>query len=147
MLKFLKILGATIGISLMILVLLITGLWINYRSFVDAPVKPIPNHVASNYPLASQVNPFIGTGGVPWTCAYNFPGASLPFGLMRLSPETVSMITNDKGLSTSGYFYGDNKIIGFSHTRLVGTGATDGGHFLLQPVESSKLNEENPGES
>lgn len=146
MLKFLKILGATIGISLMILVLLITGLWINYRSFVDAPVKPIPNHVTSNYPIASQVNPFIGTGGVPWTCAYNFPGASLPFGMMRLSPETASMITNTKGLSTSGYFYGDNKIIGFSHTRLVGTGATDGGHFLVQPVESSKLNKENPGE-
>lgn len=142
--RFLKILGAAIGLSLLIAMLLISGLWMKYRSFVDAPVKPIPEGIQQNYPASAKVNPFIGTGGVPWTCAYNFPGASLPFGMMRLSPETASMITDDVGLNTSGYFYGDNKIIGFSHTRLVGTGATDGGHFLIQPIDYNTMTRKNP---
>jgi predicted alpha-1,2-mannosidase len=37
-------------------------------------------------------------------------------------------------LNTSGYYYGDDQVLGFSHTRLNGTGATDGGHFLVMPV-------------
>jgi predicted alpha-1,2-mannosidase len=37
-------------------------------------------------------------------------------------------------LNTSGYYYGDDQILGFSHTRLNGTGATDGGHFLVMPT-------------
>ena len=146
MLRFVKLFFATLGIILLLLGLFITGLWIKYRSFVDAPVQEIPTTIAEKYPLASQVNPFIGTGGVPWTCAYNFPGASLPFGVMRLSPETAAMLIGDKGLNTSGYFYGDDKIIGFSHSRLVGTGATDGGHFLVLPVDQSSMTEENPRE-
>ena len=146
MLRFLKFLGATIAVLILIIILSISGLWLKYRSFVDAPVQEIPSSIATKFPLASRVNPFIGTGGVPWTCAYNVPGPSLPFGMMRIGPETASMITSDQGLSTSGYFYGDNKIIGFSHTRLVGTGATDGGHFLIQPVDHAKLTKEDPNE-
>lgn len=114
--------------------LFIGGFWWKYRSFVDTPNKKPPASIKTQYPFASKVNPFIGTGGVPWTCAYNFPGATLPFGVMRLGPETASMINSQTALNTSGYFYGDDKIIGFSHTRLIGTGATDGGHFLIQPV-------------
>ncbi len=52
------------------------------------------------------------------------------------------MLTDEKALNTSGYFYGDNKIIGFSHTRLVGTGATDGGHFLVFPSNGKSIIEE-----
>jgi predicted alpha-1,2-mannosidase len=44
------------------------------------------------------------------------------------------MIINKRALNTSGYYYPDNKIIGFSHTRLAGTGATDGGHILVFPT-------------
>ena len=142
MLRFIKIFFIGVGCILLLIIVLIWGAWIKYRSFVDDPVNPIPSKVSSDYPLSAKVNPFIGTGGVPWTCAYNFPGASLPFGVMRLSPETSSMFTNDKALSTSGYFYGDNKIIGFSHTRLVGTGATDGGHFLVQPVDPVRFSKQ-----
>jgi predicted alpha-1,2-mannosidase len=84
------------------------------------------------------VNPFSGTGGYPWMCAYNHPGAQTPYGMVRLSPETASILLNKKGFSTAGYFYGDNKIIGFSHTRLNGTGAADGGHFLIVPAIGDK---------
>jgi predicted alpha-1,2-mannosidase len=132
--KFIKIFLITLGALLTILLLGIGGVWWNYRSFVDAERKDVPADIKVNYPLASKVNPFIGTGGVSWMCAYNFPGVALPFGMMRLSPETESMILNNRANNTSGYFYGDRKIIGFSHTRLVGTGAVDGGHFLVQPT-------------
>ena len=41
--------------------------------------------------LGKQVNPFIGTGGFPWVCGNNFPGAMVPFGMVRLGPETLSL--------------------------------------------------------
>ncbi|MEO6182299.1 MAG: hypothetical protein ABIP71_04215, partial [Verrucomicrobiota bacterium] len=84
--------------------------------------------------LGRWVNPFIGTGGIPWVCGHNFPGAMVPLGMVRLGPETVSMLTRKRALNTSGYYYGDDQILGFSHTRLNGTGATDGGNFLVVPA-------------
>ncbi len=84
--------------------------------------------------LGRWVNPFVGTGGFPWVCGHNFPGAMVPFGMVRLSPETMSLLLRKRALNTSGYFYGDDQVLGFSHTRLSGTGATDGGHFLLVPA-------------
>ncbi|NOS71032.1 MAG: glycoside hydrolase family 92 protein [Verrucomicrobia bacterium] len=84
--------------------------------------------------LGRMVNPFIGTGGFPWVCGHNFPGAMVPFGMVRLGPETASMLTRQRALNTSGYYYGDDQLLGFSHTRLSGTGATDGGHFLVMPA-------------
>ena len=84
--------------------------------------------------LGQNVIPFIGTGGYSWVCANNFPGASLPFSVVRLSPDTESSIFRKKAMNTSGYYYPDNRIMGFSHTRLSGTGATDGGHFRIIPA-------------
>ncbi len=82
--------------------------------------------------LGKHVKPFIGTGGVPYLCANNFPGATVPFGMVRLSPDTASS-AGRRAANTSGYFYGDERILGFSHTRLSGTGAVDGGNFLVVP--------------
>ena len=82
--------------------------------------------------LGRDVNPFIGTGGVPYLCGNNFPGATVPFGMVRLSPDTVSLLGN-RASNSSGYYYADPRILGFSHTRLAGTGATDGGSFLVIP--------------
>ena len=84
--------------------------------------------------LGQFVEPFIGTGGYFWVCANNFPGTSMPFGVARLSPDTYSSIFRKKALNTSGYYFPDNRIMGFSHTRLSGTGATDGGHFRIIPT-------------
>ncbi|NOY41661.1 MAG: glycoside hydrolase family 92 protein [Planctomycetes bacterium] len=76
------------------------------------------------------VDPFISTGGNRFLCGHNSPGATTPFGLVRLSPDTISRggIT---AANKSGYFYHDPLILGFSHTRLCGTGAVDGGHFRV----------------
>ena len=84
--------------------------------------------------IGRRVNPFIGTGGFPWVCGHNFPGAMVPFGMVRLGPETASILRHKRALNTSGYYYGDDQILGFSHTRLNGTGATDGGQFLVMPT-------------
>ncbi len=80
-----------------------------------------------------RVNPFIGTGGNAYVCAHNTPGATTPFGLIRLSPDTISA-GGKTAINTSGYYYNDPRIVGFSHTRLCGTGAIDGGHFRVMPT-------------
>ena len=83
--------------------------------------------------LGRWVDPFVGTGGFPWVCGNNSPAAMVPFGMVRLGPETTSILIGKRALNTSGYYYGDERLRGFSHTRLDGTGATDGGHFLVMP--------------
>ncbi len=72
------------------------------------------------------VNPFIGTAGH----GHTFPGATLPFGMVQLSPDT--RLTGWDGCS--GYHYSDNIIYGFSHTHLSGTGISDYGDILLMPT-------------
>lgn len=76
--------------------------------------------------LTSYVNTFIGTGGH----GHTYPGATLPFGMMQLSPDTRL----DGWDGCSGYHYSDNHIYGFSHTHLSGTGISDYGDILLMPT-------------
>ncbi|MCF7885378.1 MAG: GH92 family glycosyl hydrolase, partial [Candidatus Marinimicrobia bacterium] len=72
------------------------------------------------------VNPLIGTGGH----GHTFPGATLPFGMVQLSPDT-----DTEGWDwCSGYHYSDSSIMGFSHTHLSGTGASDYGDILVMPT-------------
>lgn len=56
-----------------------------------------------------------------------------PLGMVRLGPETRSFYMDHRALNSSGYYFGDDLVLGFSHTRLNGTGATDGGHLLVLP--------------
>ncbi len=130
-LLFLKLLG----IGILVSAILAGAYRVRYKIFVNAKQEYIPEAKNAAYELINEVNPFIGTGSFYLTCAYNYPGPSMPFGVVRLSPETASLTHYKRGKSTSGYFYGDDKIIGFSHTRLGGTGATDGGHFLVTPAK------------
>jgi len=88
------------------------------------------------------VNPFIGTGGH----GHTFPGASVPFGMVQLSPDT-----HTEGWDwCSGYHASDSSIMGFSHTHLSGTGAADYGDILFMPTTGDiKFNagsRENPDE-
>jgi predicted alpha-1,2-mannosidase len=80
-------------------------------------------HAQKNY--AALVNPFIGTGGH----GHTYPGASMPFGMMQLSPDT-RMADWD---GSSGYHYSDSVIYGFSHTHLSGTGIPDYCDVLMMP--------------
>ena len=131
--RVIKIFLLTVGIVLLLLLFTIVGIWWKYSSIVNSEPQISKTEQPGYY--GKYVNTFIGTGGFPaWVCGQNFPGATVPFGMIRLSPETLSLLTDTKGLNNSGYYYGDNKILGFSHTRLAGTGATDGGHFLITPT-------------
>ena len=105
------------------------------KTFAAEPARPSPKSQAGM--LGRDVNPFSGTGGVSYLCANNFPGASVPFGFVRLSPDTVSL-AGKRATNSSGYYYSDPTLLGFSHTRLVGTGATDGGNFLVIPTSESE---------
>ena len=55
-----------------------------------------------------------------------YPGATLPFGAVQLSPDTDVN-------TASGYHYDHDTILGFSHTHLSGTGCPDLGDFLVTP--------------
>jgi predicted alpha-1,2-mannosidase len=81
--------------------------------------------------LASMVNPFIGTGGH----GHTFPGASSPFGMVQLSPDTRL----DGWDGCGGYHYDDSIIYGFSHTHLSGTGVSDYGDILLMPSTNAAV--------
>ena len=72
------------------------------------------------------VNPFIGTGAH----GHTFPGATMPFGMVQLSPDTRT----DNWDGSSGYHYSDDIIYGFSHTHLSGTGIPDGCDILFMPT-------------
>lgn len=80
---------------------------------------------AQNY--SRYVNPFIGTGGH----GHTFPGATTPFGMVQLSPDTRIDGSWD---GCGGYHYSDSVIYGFSHTHLNGVGVTDYGDIMLMPT-------------
>jgi predicted alpha-1,2-mannosidase len=105
-----------------------------------------PNPAVQPGTLGRDVNAFIGTGGLAYLCGNNFPGAAVPFGMMRLSPDTVSLL-GTRASNSSGYYHADQRLLGFSHTRLVGTGATDGGNFRVIPCTAQTVMADRGGAS
>ncbi len=93
----------------------------------------------SNAQISTFVNPFIGTGGH----GHTYPGATAPFGMVQLSPDT--RLTGWDGCS--GYHYSDDVVYGFSHTHLSGTGISDYGDILVLPIqgEIKKYEKNKPG--
>ena len=79
----------------------------------------IANSVLAQPGPASFVNPFVGTGGH----GHTYPGATVPFGMVQLSPDTRIDASWD---ACGGYHYDD----------LSGTGVNDYGDILLFPLNS-----------
>jgi predicted alpha-1,2-mannosidase len=82
-------------------------------------------------PLLAQsnlkyINPFIGTDGY----GHTFPGATTPFGMEQLSPDT----DYDGWHRVAGYHYSDSTIRGVSHTHLSGTGVIDLCDLVVMPT-------------
>lgn len=94
--------------------------------------------------LVQYVKPIIGTQRM----GHTYPGATVPFGMVQLSPDTDTIPYEMNGKYNpdvykycAGYQYNDNTIVGFSHTHLSGTGHSDLGDFLVMPtVGVLKLN-------
>lgn len=87
--------------------------------------------IAQQKKPARFVNPFVGTGGH----GHTYPGATVPFGMVQLSPDTRIDGSWD---GCSGYHHSDSVIYGFSHTHLSGTGCSDYGDIALLPFTRYK---------
>lgn len=77
----------------------------------------------------AAVDPFIGTGGE----GHTYPGATVPFGMVQLSPDTRIQPREKAYGWAAGYRYDDSSIVGFSHTHFSGTGHSDLGDILVMP--------------
>jgi predicted alpha-1,2-mannosidase len=79
-----------------------------------------------------EAMPLVGTSGH----GHTYPGATVPFGFVQLSPDTRLQTmpwTIDTWDGCSGYHYSDSTLFGFSHTHLSGTGCPDLGDLLILP--------------
>lgn len=108
----------------------------------------LSNTVAQEQPddLSQYVDPFIGTAKM----GHTYPGATVPFGSIQLSPDTDTIpyavdghYNPDVYKYCAGYQYDDSTIVGFSHTHFSGTGHSDLGDLLVMPT-TGKL-QLNPG--
>ncbi len=99
---------------------------LNVLTFLTAFICILVNGVVAQEKLSDYVNPFIGTDFT----GHTYPGATTPFGMVQVGP--------DNGTSgwkfCSGYHTDSKSIIGFSHTHLSGTGASEMGDILFMPV-------------
>src|SRR4051812_15772535 len=106
-------------------------------------LDPRASASAAEEDLTEFVRISTGTGGH----GHTFPGATVPFGAVQLSPDTGT----SKWDWSSGYHYSDNSMLGFSHTHLSGTGVGDLLDVLLVPRTGEvKLNpgtQQNPEDS
>jgi predicted alpha-1,2-mannosidase len=91
----------------------------------------------NNPKLIQYVNPFIGTDRM----GHTYPGATVPFGMVQLSPDTDTIPYETGGKYNgevykycAGYQYTDSTIVGFSHTHFSGTGHSDLGDILIMPA-------------
>ncbi|MBE3821795.1 glycoside hydrolase family 92 protein [Vibrio parahaemolyticus] len=106
----------------------------------------LPDDPIVDLAVLKYVDPMIGTAA----SGHTFPGATVPAGMVQLSPDTFigSNTDHESGLnpwhSASGYWDSSNyetgevvntdvPLYGFSHTHLSGTGATDLGDILVLP--------------
>ncbi len=87
--------------------------------------------------LSQYVDPMIGTAKM----GHTYPGATVPFGSVQLSPDTDTIPYEVNGRYNpevyrycAGYQYDDVTIVGFSHTHFSGTGHSDLGDFLMMPT-------------
>lgn len=91
----------------------------------------IPGAAEQSAPdILSWVDPMIGTGPE----GHTFPGATAPFGMVQLSPDTdATCQIRDCYDHAAGYSYHDPTIQGFSHTHFSGAGHSDLGDILVMP--------------
>lgn len=87
--------------------------------------------------LVQYINPMIGTARM----GHTYPGATVPFGAVQLSPDTDTtphdvsgQYQKDVYKYCSGYQYEDQTIVGFSHTHFNGVGHSDLGDLLMMPT-------------
>ena len=117
---------------------------IAFISCQNSETKQSTNKTATLKDYAQFVDPMIGTAKM----GHTYPGATVPFGSVQLSPDTDTIpyavngrYNPDVYKYCAGYQYEDSTIVGFSHTHFSGTGHSDLGDFLIMPTTGDlKLN-------
>lgn len=104
--------------------------WGLISGFLLCAVLALPAAAITPGQIYRSVDPFIGTGGE----GHTFPGATVPFGMIQLSPDTQIKPRKEAYGWAAGYRHDDNTIVGFSHTHFSGTGHSDLGDVLLMPI-------------
>jgi predicted alpha-1,2-mannosidase len=110
--------------------IILSSLLMGFYSCPSVPSLTYVNLPTSSFAELQWVDPMIGSGGFPWARGNVSPAASAPFGRIRVGPDTDFF---GKRTSTSGYASSDTHLLGFSHTRLSGTGAFEGGLLRMLP--------------
>jgi predicted alpha-1,2-mannosidase len=106
--------------------------------------EPDPEPEPRSLRPVEYVDPLIGSGGLGFGIAAAFPGATTPFGFVRLGPDTSLDGIGLPVMHAAGYWYEDTHIEGFGHLHLHGTGVTDYGNVFFMPtlgMDSSKTEE------
>lgn len=80
-----------------------------------------------------EVDPFIATGGPGFRVGSATPAATVPFGMVKLGPDTALKSGGLGALHCSGYYYTDDHIEGFSHMHMHGVGVPALGNILFMP--------------
>jgi predicted alpha-1,2-mannosidase len=93
--------------------------------------------IVATRPASVPVSPlFVGTGGLGYSVGSAFPGAAAPQGMAKIGPETSGPWGTIAFMHCSGYWYGDDVILGFSHMHLHGTGDQDYGILGIMPLDT-----------
>ncbi|MDU0371312.1 GH92 family glycosyl hydrolase [Hymenobacter endophyticus] len=102
-----------------------------------ATVPTLAQKAKSTENLVQYAKPLVGTARM----GHTYPGATVPFGMVQLSPDTDTLSYELNGKYNprvyeycAGYQYADKTIVGFSHTHFSGTGHSDLGDFLVMPT-------------
>jgi predicted alpha-1,2-mannosidase len=100
----------------------------------DGSAVPDASIDAGTGKLVAFVDPFLGTGGVGFGVGQMVPGALVPFGMVKVGPDTESTGGTPGFSHCAGYYYNDDMVQGFSHVRVPGIGVPDLGNLLFMPV-------------
>ncbi len=96
------------------------------------PATPAAGPIEAYDPV-DYVDPFIGTGGEGAQIANVNPGASRPFGMTLVGPDTANTYGAPPFYHCAGYHWPDVFVMGFSHTHGHGIGITDYGAIQVMP--------------
>lgn len=102
----------------------------------DADAGPPPGPAVTWRDSAEVAPVFVGSGGFAYSVGSATVGAAAPSGLVKVGPDTKGPWGTIRFLHFSGYWYGDDTILGFSHLHLHGTGATDYGVLAVMPIDT-----------
>eukprot|EP01138_Halocafeteria_seosinensis_P004166 gb/GECG01004259.1/.p1 GENE.gb/GECG01004259.1/~~gb/GECG01004259.1/.p1 ORF type:complete len:515 (+),score=44.08 gb/GECG01004259.1/:1-1545(+) len=126
----------------------LTGKWPQLERYKDITSIEQLADMAGTHP-SDFVDTRIGTGGFGYGLAALPPGPQIPFGALRLGPDTSLGLEPFKIPfdHNGGYYYYDDFIEAFSHTHMVGSGVQDFGNFGVmvsrRPFNSSLISDSN----